>query len=233
MRSLIGMLVLMAVVVTPVRSHAAGNANHGAQVYRQCQACHSLEPDRHLTGPSLGNIWGRKAGTAEGFHRYSKALKNANVTWNAETLDAWLKNPSAFVPNNYMWFAGIENPQARQDLIAYLKVASSEQAPEGDTAQGGGMTGQMMSRPALNLKALTLKQQVETIRYCGDAYFVTLGTGETFAFWEFNLRFKTDSSKEGPHKGKPAIVRAGMMGDRAFVVFAGPEEISTFIKKQC
>jgi cytochrome c len=233
MRSLVGIVALMATVAaTPVRSQV-GDVNQGAQVYRQCQACHSLEPDRHLTGPSLAHIWGRKAGTARGFHRYSKALKNANVTWNADTLDAWLKNPAAFVPNNYMGFAGIENPQARQDLIAYLKGASSEQASKGDAAQGGGMMGQMMSRPALNLKALTPKQQVEAIRYCGDAYLVTLGTGETFTFWEFNLRFKTDSSQDGPHKGKPAIVRAGMMGDRGFVVFAGPEEISTFIKKQC
>ncbi|NIO43701.1 MAG: c-type cytochrome [Burkholderiales bacterium] len=227
------MLVLMAVVITPVRSHAAGDANQGAQVFRQCQACHSLEPDRHLTGPSLAHIWGRKAGTARGFHRYSKALKNANVTWNAESLDAWLKNPREFIPRNYMGFAGIENPQARQDLIAYLKVASNEQPSKGDTAQGGGMMGQTGSRPALNLKELTPKQQVEAMRYCGDAYFVTLGSGETFAFWEFNLRFKTDSSQDGPHKGKPAIVRAGMRGDRGFVVFAGPEEISAFIKKQC
>jgi len=52
-------------------------------------------------------------------------------------------------------------------------------------------------------------------------------------FWEFNLRFKTDSSKDGPPKGKPAIVQAGMQGDRAFIVFAGPAEMSTFIKKQC
>ncbi len=95
------------------------------------------------------------------------------------------------------------------------------------------MTGQMMSRPKLNLKDTVSKQQASAIHYCGDAYFVTLATGETFTFWEFNLRFKTDSSKDGPPKGKPGIVRAGMQGDRAFVVFAGPAEISTFIKKQC
>ncbi len=133
-----------------------------------------------------------------------------------------------------MGFAGIESAQARQDLIAYLKVASSsEHAPKGNADQGGGMMGQMMSRPKLNLKDTVSKQQVSAIHYCGDAYFVTLATGKTFTFWEFNLRFKADSSKDGPPKGKPGIVRAGMQGDRAFVVFAGPAEISTFIKKQC
>jgi cytochrome c len=30
-------------------------------------------------------------------------------------------------------------------------------------------------------------------------------------FWERNLRFKTDVSDEGPQKGAPALVGAGMM----------------------
>ncbi len=119
-----------------------------------------------------------------------------------------------------MGFAGIENAQSLQDLIAYLKVAgSSEHTQENDGNQGGGMMGQMMALPTLNSKDTVPQQQVSAIRYCGDAYFVTLATGETFTFWEFNLRFKTDSSKDGPPKGKPGIVRAGMQGDRAFVVF--------------
>jgi cytochrome c len=37
-----------------------------------------------------------------------------------------------------------------------------------------------------------------------------------------NLRFKTDSSESGPEKGRPAIMPAGMMGDRASVIFADP-----------
>ena len=52
-------------------------------------------------------------------------------------------------------------------------------------------------------------------------------------FWERNLRFKTDSSEDGPAKGAPAILRAGMMGDRAAVIFASPEEISGFISHSC
>ncbi len=239
-RVLIG-IVTAAIVTAGVifvgateESQAVGGPQKGSQVFRQCLACHSVEPGRHLTGPSLANIWGRKAGTAKGFYRYSKALKNANITWNAETLDAWLKDPSAFIPNNSMGFAGIENAQARQDLIAFLEIAtSSEHVQEDGEGQGRGMMGQTMSPPMLNLKDTAPKQQVTAIRYCGDAYFVTLATGKTFTFWEFNLRFKTDSSKDGPPMGQPAIVRASMMGDRAFVVFSAPEEISTFVKKEC
>src|SRR5262245_29865440 len=72
---------------------AAGDAENGARAFRVCGACHSLEPGRHKTGPSLAGVLGRKAGTAEGFHRYSAALKGADVVWNETTLDAWIADP--------------------------------------------------------------------------------------------------------------------------------------------
>ncbi|MDA9468854.1 hypothetical protein XH87_30410 [Bradyrhizobium sp. CCBAU 53415] len=55
----------------------------------------------------------------------------------------------------------------------------------------------------------------------------------TRAFWERNLRLKTDSGKDGPESGAPALVSAGMMGDRADVIFAAPEEISKTIERRC
>jgi hypothetical protein len=57
--------------------------------------------------------------------------------------------------------------------------------------------------------------------------------GKTRAFWERNLRFMTDSSKDGPERGAPAIMPAGMMGDRASVIFAAPEEINKLIEARC
>ena len=61
---------------------AAGDAKRGAQLFRQCAACHSTEQDEHLTGPSLAHVWNRKAGTVEGFMRYSDAVKRSDATWN-------------------------------------------------------------------------------------------------------------------------------------------------------
>ncbi len=236
MKKWISMGALAAYVVAagvPTSSQAEGDAKKGAQLFRQCAACHSLEPDRHLTGPSLANVWGRKAGTVPGFGRYSEALKKANVTWDTQALDAWLKDPQAFVPGNQMTFPGIKNADAREHLIAYLNMAGAGTQPSDTRAQGGGMMGGMTGGSMTDLKGAGPNQQVKAIRYCGDAYFVTLENGQSFTFWEFNLRFKTDSSKDGPPAGKPALLRGGMMGDRGFVVFAGPGEISTFIKKQC
>jgi cytochrome c len=207
----------------------AGDVQEGAKAFRACAACHSLAPGRHMTGPSLAGVWERKAGTAEGFARYSEALKSSGVTWNAQTLDAWLAAPSTFIPNNRMTFPGLPDAKARADLIAYLQAASSGQAE----TQGNGMMGGMMSGEVQSLKQATPDRQVTSISYCGDTYSVKTASGATVQFWERNLRFKTDSSADGPPKGKPALLPAGMMGDRASVIFADPSEISAFIAAKC
>jgi cytochrome c len=84
-----------------------------------------------------------------------------------------------------------------------------------------------------NLKQLEPEDRVRSINHCGDTYEVATADGKTRDFWERNLRFKTDVSAEGPQKGVPAIVPAGMMGDRADVIFASPHEISSFIAEHC
>jgi cytochrome c len=73
---------------------------------------------------------------------------------------------------------------------------------------------------------------VRKITHCGDTYRVTTAGGKTRAFWEHNLRCKTDASADDPEKGAPALMGAGMMGDRADVFFASPNEISGFIRNR-
>ena len=219
-------------------SHSAGAAGEpdlGATAFaRACAACHSLQPNRNMTGPSLAGVWGRKAGMLQSFDRYSPALKSSNVNWDAASLDQWLKNPSRFIPHNRMTFPGIADPQTRADLIAYLKQASTgtaQTARQGNRGMGGMMGGMSGNRP--DLKKAEPAEQVTSIRQCRDTYHVTTADGETHDFWEPNLRFKTDSSDVGPPIGSPALLPAGMMGDRADVIFAKPEEMSGFIKHQC
>lgn len=225
---------LFSFLVIPA-AHAAGNAAHGAKVFRVCVACHSAEPGRNLTGPSLAGIWGRKAGSLASFDRYSSALKQSGVVWDAASLNAWLKNPAAFIPHNAMTFPGLKDQTARADVIAYLKAVSEAKAlPQ--TGQSGmeGMGGMMGgARPRDNLKNLTPENTVTAIRYCRDTYRVTTADGKTRAFWESNLRFKTDSSDLGPREGMPALLGAGMVGDRAFVVFANPQGFARFIRPGC
>ncbi len=74
---------------------------------------------------------------------------------------------------------------------------------------------------------------MRAIQLCGDAYRVTTADGPTAEFWECNLRFETDSSAHGPKPDVPTIMPAGMLGDRAAVVFSRPEEIDGFVKRAC
>lgn len=63
--------------------------------------CHSTEPGRHLTGPSLAHVYGKKAASAEGFSRYSDALQRSGVVWNDASLNKWLTNPQGFIPGKH------------------------------------------------------------------------------------------------------------------------------------
>ena len=199
---------------------AAGDAERGAQVARACLACHSLTAGRHLTGPSLFAVVGRKAGSAEGFTRYSQALKRSGLTWDESHLDAWLKDPAALMPGNNMGFAGIPEATARADLIAYLEGVSA-----------GRIAAPDVGLP--DLKKADGASRVTSIDQCGDAYRVGTADGTSRTFWEFNLRFKTDGSIDGPAAGHPVIVGNGMRGDRAAVIFSRLNEISSYVRKRC
>jgi cytochrome c len=226
----LGALALIAVVGES--AIAAGDAKRGAQLFQPCMACHSMQPGEHLTGPSLARVAGHKAGTAQGFQRYSDALKRSGVTWDDAALDKWLASPEKLIPGNSMTFPGVRDAQARQDLIAYLKAAAENKAPQAEQKGGrGGMMG--MQARKLDLKSAPPEGQVTSIKYCGDTYTVDTADGKSQKIWEFNLRFKSDSTKLGPAPGKPVVVGAGMQGDRASIVFSSPGEISAAIKQGC
>ncbi|MGF1462660.1 MAG: c-type cytochrome [Maricaulaceae bacterium] len=98
-----------------------GDAAAGERIFARCKACHVLEEGTNRVGPSLYGLFGRTAGSVEGF-RYSEANKNSGVVWNDETLFAYLENPRAYMPGNRMAFGGLRDAQQRADVIAYLKA---------------------------------------------------------------------------------------------------------------
>jgi cytochrome c len=108
---------LAALAQAAPASAAAGDAARGATLYQACAACHSI--DENDIGPKHRGVFGRHAGAVPDY-AYSPALKRSNITWDAAALDRWLTNPSAMVPGTKMFFK-IDDPQARADLIAYLK----------------------------------------------------------------------------------------------------------------
>ena len=103
-------------------ARAAGDAAAGEALFKQkCAVCHSPEKGVNKIGPSLYEVVGRKAGSLPGFN-YSDAMKNANRTWDADTLSDYLTNPRQKIPGVRMIFVGLPNEADRQNVIAYLST---------------------------------------------------------------------------------------------------------------
>ena len=231
---------LCAVVATLVTLTAATSAENssesaksGAAAYRLCASCHSLQPSVNLSGPSLANLWGRKAATSSDYGRYTEALKKADIVWDENTLNAWLADPQAMVPGTTMTFRGVQQNNTRANLIEFLRLAL---AP-GGTARvirdglipprlAEGQVPEDLSSPGPN-------QRIRDIRHCRDAYYVTTADGAQFPFWETNVRIKIDTSARGPKAGEPVLLRSGMVGDRVSVVFSSLSEIGRLVLDKC
>jgi cytochrome c len=162
---------------------AEGDARRGAQVYRACVACHGLEPGLHLSGPSLDGFMGRMAGTTEGFVRYSAGLKNAGSSWNATALDGWLKDPADMLPGTYMTFRGIDDPQARADLVAFLEIAGQPGGGKKAVDEGLIPAGWLRAGAPDPIGDAPPETRVTAIRHCADSYFIKTADGRETPYW--------------------------------------------------
>ena len=109
----------------PVRAQSVeiagltGDPAKGERIYRRCVGCHKLAEDRNGAGPTLFGVFGRTAGTVEGF-RYSKANADSGIVWTPEIMFEYLANPRQFMPGNRMSFPGLRKAQDRVDVIAFM-----------------------------------------------------------------------------------------------------------------
>lgn len=125
-------LVLAGVtaLATPAFADDHGDATKGAKLFKRCAACHAVgDGAKHKVGPELNDVFGRTAGTAEGY-RYSSAMiakGEEGLVWDEETLSQYLENPKTMVPGTKMNYAGLRKEDQRKDLIAYLKTFSTSE----------------------------------------------------------------------------------------------------------
>jgi cytochrome c len=112
-----GLLFSGSATAAPVADPAAGQ-----QIFKaQCGICHSVAAGVNSIGPTLFGVVGRSAGGVPGF-RYTADHKKLGVTWDAATLDKYLTNPRAMVPDTTMIYADLKDDAERADLIAYLEM---------------------------------------------------------------------------------------------------------------
>ncbi|MPR05529.1 c-type cytochrome [Microvirga tunisiensis] len=98
----------------------------GERVFAQCRACHQVnENAKNAVGPHLNGLFGRVAGSVEGYN-YSPANKNSGITWDEATFREYIQNPRAKIPGTKMVYAGLKDEQRINDLIAYLKQFNAQ-----------------------------------------------------------------------------------------------------------
>ncbi len=141
---------------------AGGDPAAGRQVFRKCQACHSMELGKIMLGPSLAGVIGRKAGSVAGYG-YSGAMKQAGIIWNADNLDAYLADPARVIPGNRMPFPGLKTDNDRKDIIAFLASQASASA----VAAAPGVSGQP---PAVSAPRAPAAQAQQGAAGAGVAY---------------------------------------------------------------
>jgi cytochrome c len=108
---------------------AGASAEHGAQIAKQCEACHNLQEGQGpKIGPDLYGVVDRPVASVAGFN-YTPALKAKGGKWTFAALDKWLTNPRADVSGTAMTFAGLSNEKQRADVIAYLDTLSKNPVP--------------------------------------------------------------------------------------------------------
>ena len=117
MRSLV---LTTIVLLSGLQSAEAQDASAGQKVFGVCKACHQAgDTAKNGVGPVLNGLFGRKAGSVEGYN-YSPANKNSGIIWDEATFADYIKNPKAKVPGTKMVYPGLKDEQKIKDLIAFL-----------------------------------------------------------------------------------------------------------------
>lgn len=122
------MLVLLSAAPALSGEPLSGDPDpeHGKTLFRACAFCHTLTPDGgNRAGPTLWNLFGRTAGTVDGY-RYSPALKDSGIVWNEDTVARLFEvGPDSMTPGSKMPLQTIPSAEDRADLVAYLKAATA------------------------------------------------------------------------------------------------------------
>jgi cytochrome c len=113
------------IVGAPDDPLAAYKGDPGAEVYRACVACHTLNAnDGVRAGPTLHGIFGRRIASLPGYN-FSDALKTMDIVWTPETVSKLFEvGPNAYTPGTKMPEQRIGSPEDRAALMRFLEKAT-------------------------------------------------------------------------------------------------------------
>lgn len=102
--------------------------NGERQFKRKCSICHTVtEGSARRAGPSLHDLFGRRAGTVPDY-TYSNTLSGSEIVWSPETINALFdEGPDHYIPGTKMPMQRIVKQGDRDDLIEYLRHATAKQ----------------------------------------------------------------------------------------------------------
>lgn len=117
-----------AQVMAPV--YELGDSKHGEALYEEnCSQCHTLRPGSNKKGPQLLGVYGAPSGTLKDYN-YSDAMDGVSWVWDAQTLDNYIADPEAVLPETRMLSDPMPNEQDRKDIIAYLSTLGRDAPPQ-------------------------------------------------------------------------------------------------------
>ncbi len=114
------------VMGTPEDPLAAYAGDPGAEVFRACVACHTLQMDEgNRAGPTLAAIFGRRIATLPGYN-FSEALKALDIVWTPETVAKLFElGPATYTPGTKMPEQRIGSAEERAALVRFLERATA------------------------------------------------------------------------------------------------------------
>lgn len=122
-RGIISVAVLAITTSLVLVQAQAQPLSQGQVVFvRECAKCHQIGPDaKNRIGPHLNGLFGRKAGSVEGFKNYSEANRTANFVWTEDLLRQYIKDPKGMMIGTTQVYRGLLNDADIDALIVYLR----------------------------------------------------------------------------------------------------------------
>jgi cytochrome c len=108
----------------------AADVGRGEKGVAACKACHAFEKGgANKVGPVLWDVFERAKASVAGFGYSAASKAKSSEAWGAEQLDAFLKNPKAYLPGTTMAYGGMPRAELRADVVAYLNSLSDAKKP--------------------------------------------------------------------------------------------------------